>query len=163
MESSNKMWCINSLPVLGSDIMLPTFHNPYQDESEKLFLHKNLDDGCYLLVFHKKSIKWRWGSIMNRPPTNLSLQFSTTNSRDDDMTFNNISSICSFHPEFIFLKLNKEIEQASSNTHKIFVLLSSALSIRLISNEKNIFENDLSIPKTDFDKMFLIFTKIGDK
>ena len=161
METSRKMWCVNSLPVLGSDLILPTFHNSYQNESEKIFLHKNLDDGCYFLVFHKDSIRWRWGSILNKPPENLSLEFSQFTPGEYTTSFNNIAHICSFYPEYILLKLSRDIEDVNSHTHKIFVFLRSALSVRLISNGKVLFENRLGIPNADFDRMILIFRNIG--
>jgi hypothetical protein len=157
MVSPREMWRIDSLPILGSNIILPTFHNTYQDDSEKLFLHKKPDDGCYFLVFHKKSINWRWDAMVNRPPRNLSLQFSQYDSTNYNISFDNISSICRFYPQFIFLKLNRDIEKGSANLRKIFVFFSSMLSVRLVSNGEPVFKNVLRIPVESVSGMLLDF------
>lgn len=157
MVSPREMWRIDSLPILGSNIILPTFHNTYQDDSEKLFLHKKPDDGCYFLVFHKKSINWRWDAMANRPPRNLSLQFSQYDSTNYNISFDNISSICRFYPQFIFLKLNRDLEKGSANFRKIFMFFSSMLSVRLVSNREPVFKNDLRIPVESVSGMLLDF------
>jgi hypothetical protein len=68
-----------------------------------------------------------------------------------------MSSIFRFYPQFIFLKLNRDIEEGSANLRKIFVFFSSMLSVRLLSNGEPVFKNDLIIPDKSFSRMLLEF------